>query len=120
MPHVPEHQEKPPVRNEIVVKDKGSEFIVQKSTLIKDPQTGEKFVTITISEKMLHYLHAGLGKYKEGFSGDSENDKTERDKTNILIEEINDIKDIINEEKVVKPFGRQEPNPINQTVGIPE
>lgn len=86
------------VKEEKLVEDKDTEFIVQKSELIRNPETGEKYVTITITPKMLHYIFGGLGKYKEGFTANTESDNEEREKADKLINEFNKVKDILTEE----------------------
>lgn len=115
----PPVDDKPPVDEKVVAKDPGTEYIIGKSILIKDIETGEKFVTITISEKMMHYIFEGLGKYKEAFRADTGEDLEERTNANKLIDEFTDIKAIINEEVIVKTKGLQEPNPVEDTEGIP-
>ncbi len=101
----------------MVNKDKGKEFIVNKSDIIVDGETGEKYVTITVNSKMLHYIFQGLGKYKEGFKGESGTNKEERDNTNKLIDEFDEVKNILNKEVVVKTKGKQEPNPKEDITG---
>ncbi len=99
-------------------KEKDSKFIVTKSELLIDEDTQEKYITITINSKIMHYIFAGLGKYKEGFKGDNESARKERDEANIIIDEFNDVKAILNNEIIDKPIGKQEPNPKIDIEGI--
>jgi len=110
MPDIPE--DKVPVIEKRVVSETGNEFIVEKSPLIKDSETKEKFITITISSKMLHFLHAGLGKYKEGFKGQGETNRKEREQVEKIVDELTEIKAILNEEVIDKKIGKVEPNPV--------
>lgn len=96
------------------------DFVVQIGDLIEDHSTGEKFITITITNTILHYLHAGLGKYQEGFKTDSANDVTERNNASKVVDELEQVKNVLTGEPNIVPLvGQQEPNPKIMTTGRP-
>jgi len=107
------------VKEEIVKPENKDKFIPVASEIVKDEETGDKYVTITISSKILHFLFSGLGKYKEGFKSDNESDIKERDDANKIIDELTEVKAILNEEKIDKKV-KQEPNPVEMTEGTTE
>ena len=104
-----------------IVKEEDSKFIVDKSVLIEDAETGEKYVTITINQDMLHFLGEGLASYKAKFIRGQlgETAEKEREEVTQLIEEINKVKNILvgEPEANEKLKLKVEPNPVVDTKG---
>lgn len=106
------------VKGEITEKNK-DRFIPEIGELIKKSEE-EKYITITINKKMLHFFQEGLTTYRGKFSEDTEGNAVEREQIDKIIDELAEVKAVLNEEVIVKTKGTQEPNPVEMTEGVPE
>ena len=99
------------VKREKVKRQRGRKFIVNIGELVIDPNTNEKFVTIIVNKKIMHYITEGLSKYKEGLSGHGLTSQQEKEEANIVIDEFSEVKDVLNEEIIDDKSnkGKQEP-----------
>lgn len=97
---------------------KERKYVVDIGEAIEDPDSKEKFVTITINKKILHFIFEGLATYKSKFTGEGTSDNKERNDITQLVDEFVEVNNVLNNEIVVKNFGKQEANPVEQTEPI--
>ena len=95
-----------------MVKEK--QYIVDIGEVLED-DSKEKYVTITINKKVLHFIFEGLATYKSKLKGPGTSDKKERNDITKVVDEFVEVNNVLNNEVVVKKFGKQEPNPVEQT-----